>query len=159
MARLLTDYSKLDNKEKKEYEASLKLLYILLGIATVLFYVLPVLFGMLPQEIRSTIIYLTMVNVYTAYSFIAGMVHARKHGFGIFVPISIAIFFIPTVMIFYGDMRLSFLAVLYFVLGMFGEFTGYLIIRRKKSTRQPIGLNRLVNGKPAKKSKGKKTLK
>lgn len=154
MAKLLVNYEKLNENEKKEYEASLKMLYVLLGIATVLYYVLPFVFSMI-RELGTLLIYLTIMNVYTAFCFIAGMIHAKKFGFGIFVPVAISIYFVPTTLIFYHNVSLSGWAVLYFVLCLFGELTGMLMLKRKKSRRQPIGLNRLINGRPEQKSGGK----
>jgi hypothetical protein len=48
-----------------------------------------------------------------------------------------------------------FMALIYFVLGIFGEFTGYIFRKRKESKRQPIGLNKLVNGRENKKENKK----
>ncbi|MBQ3583236.1 MAG: hypothetical protein IJA27_00820 [Lachnospiraceae bacterium] len=149
MGKILVDYNNLSDKEKKEYQNEVKQLYITLGIATLLFYVVPFLLMFL-GELGTLIMYATIINVYTVFSFMAGFMHSRKYDFHIIVPAAVSIFFIPTIMIFYRNLSLIGLALLYFVLGLFGEFTGHLLLKRKKNKRQPLGLNRLINGKNSK---------
>lgn len=156
MGKILTDYNNLNDKEKKEYEKSIKQLYITLGIATVLFYVLPYILLFFGGKVGQLLLYLTIINVFTVFSFLAGFMHARKYDFQIIVPAAISIFFIPTVVILYKNLSLIGLALLYFLLGLFGEFSGHLMLKRKKNKRQPIGLNRVINGKRSKKEKKKK---
>ena len=152
MTKLFADYSRLSDKEKKQYEGMLKQMYTLLGIATVLFYVLPYLFKFL-GGLGSILLYLTIANVYTVFSFIAGLLNSKKYGFNLVVPLGLAIFFLPSVMILYGDLRFAALSPALFIIGLFGELTGYLWVKRKKNKRQPIGLNSLINGRPEKKRK------
>ena len=153
MTKLLVDYNKLSDKEKKEYEGLLKQIYVFLGIATFLFYALPYGFKFL-GGLGSVLLYLTIVNVYTVFSFIAGLLNAKKYGINVLIPFGISIFFLPSVVILYGDLKFFLLSPLLFLIGMFGELTGYLWIKRKKNKRQPVGLNRLINdgGKKKKKS-------
>lgn len=158
MGKILTDYNNLNDKEKKEYEKSIKQLYITLGIATVLFYVLPYILLFFGGKVGQLLLYLTIINVFTVFSFLAGFMHARKYDFQIIVPAAISIFFIPTVVILYKNLSLIGLALLYFLLGLFGEFSGHLMLKRKKNKRQPIGLNRVINGKRSKKEKKKKQI-
>lgn len=157
MGKILADYNNLSDKEKKEYEKSMKQLYITLGIATVLFYVLPYILIYFGGKIGELVLYLTIINVFTVFSFLAGFMHARKYDFQIIVPAAVAIFFVPTVVILYKNFSLIGLAVLYFMLGLFGEFAGHLMLKRKKNKKQPIGLNRIINGRPDKKEKKGKT--
>lgn len=156
MTKLLTNYNNLSDKEKKEYEKQLKQLYIILGIATILFYILPFILIYFGGEIGKLILYLSIINVFTVFCFLAGFMHARKYDFQIIVPSAVAIYFAPTVMILYKNLSLIGLALLYFMLGLFGEFSGHLMLKRKKNKRQPIGLNRLLGGNSGKKNKKKK---
>lgn len=156
MAKLLTNYNNLSDKEKKEYEKQIKQLYVILGIATVLFYVLPFIFLFFGGKVGQMFLYLSIINVFTVFSFLAGFMHARKYDFQMIVPSAVAIYFIPTAMILYRNLSLIGLALLYFMLGLFGEFTGHLLLKRKKNKKQPIGLNRLFNGTGSKKDKKKK---
>lgn len=156
MGKLLTDYNSLSDKEKKEYEKSIKQLYITLGIATVLFYVLPYILIYFGGKVGEFILYLTIINVFTVFSFLAGFMHGRKYDFQIIIPASIAIFFIPTVLILYNNLSLIGLALLYFMLGLFGEYAGHLMLKRKKNKKQPIGLNRIINGRKNKEGKKEK---
>lgn len=143
----LSDYNKMNNKEKEEYEGSIKKLYLIMGIGTIFFYVIPFA-AMFAGRWYVIILQMMTININTLYAFMACFLHSRKYGFKIWVPAAIAIFYIPTIMIFYGgDFRMIIIALMYFVLGIFGELTGYLFIRRKKNKKQPIGLNKLVNGR------------
>lgn len=143
----ISDYNKMNNKEREEYEGSIKKLYVILGVGTIFFYIIP--YAALFAGKWSKIIMLMLVpNVNTIYAFISCFFHARKYNFKIWVPGAIALFFVPTIVIYFGgDFRMIIMAVMYFVLGVFGELTGYLFIRRKNSKKQPLGLNRLVNEK------------
>lgn len=156
MTKLLTNYNNLSDKEKKEYEKQLKQLYIILGIATVLFYVLPFILIYFGGKIGGILLYLTIINVFTVFSFLAGFMHARKYDFQLIIPSAVAIYFLPTVMILYKNLSLIGLALLYFMLGLFGEFAGHLMLKRRRNKRQPIGLNRLLGGNSGKKNKKKK---
>ncbi len=158
MTKLFTDYSKLNDKEKKQYEGMLKQTYTLLGVATLLFYVLPYLFWFV-GGLGKVLMYLTIANVYTVFCFIAGLLNSKKYGFSVLIPLGIGIFYLPSVLIFYGDLRFAALSLVFFVIGMFGELTGYLWEKRKKNKRQPVGLNGLVNGKPNKRGKTDKSSK
>ena len=147
----LSDYNKMSNKEKEEYEASIKKLYVILGVGTIFFYIIPYA-TMFTGALINVIMPMLVYNVNTLYAFMACFLHARKHNFKIWVPSAIALFFVPTIVIYGdriygGDYRMIFMAGVYFVLGIFGEFTGYLFIRRKNSKKQPLGLNNLVNGR------------
>lgn len=143
----LSDYNKMSNKEKEEYEGSIKKLYAILGVGTIFFYVIPFA-AMFTGKWYVIILQMMTINVNTIYAFLAGFFHSRKYNFKIWVPIAVSLFFVPTIMIYYGgDYRMILIAAVYFVLGIFGEFTGYLFIRRRKNKKQPVGLNKLVNGR------------
>lgn len=151
---MLTNYNNLSDKEKKKYEKSLKAMYIILGIATIFFYVLPFL-CIFTGKLSEIFTAMLLINVNTIFVFIACLMHSRKYDFNVMPPLALAIFYMPTVIIFYGDLRFIMFCIIYFVLGLFGEFTGHLFVKRKKSNKQPFGLNRLANGKKEKKSKKK----
>ena len=70
--------------------------------------------------------------------------YCKKFGFHIIIPAGLALFYLPTTFIFFGDFRGLPFVFAFFVFGMFGELTAYLFNRRRKSKRQPFGLNRLV---------------
>src|SRR5574344_440459 len=98
MAKNLTDYNKLDDKEKQEYEASIKQFYKILITATFIFYVFPfiVVASCGKQEkLALLILEFLLYNIFTLFSFMANFLHAKNHGFKIIVPIGIAVFFIP----------------------------------------------------------------
>lgn len=141
----LSEYNKMGSKEKEEYEAGIKKLYIILGVGTIFFYIIPYLALFTGTWIK-IIMQMLVVMINPIYVFMSCFFHTRKHNFKIWVPGAIALFFVPTIMIYFGgDYRMLLIAFMYFVLGIFGELTGYLFIRRKKNKKQPIGLNRLVN--------------
>lgn len=147
----LSEYNKMNNKEKEEYEAGIKKLYIILGVGTIFFYIIPYI-SMFTGIWINIIMLMLVVGVNPIYVFIACLFHSRKHSFKIWVPGAIALYFVPTIMIYFeGDYRFILMALMYFVIGIFGELTGYLFIRRKKNKKQPIGLNRLVNQRENKK--------
>lgn len=147
----LSEYNKMSNKDKEEYEAGIKKLYVILGVGTIFFYIIPYI-SMFTGIWINIIMLMLVVGVNPIYVFIACLFHSRKHSFKIWVPASIALYFVPTIMIYFeGDYRFILMALMYFVIGIFGELTGYLFIRRKKNKKQPIGLNRLVNQRENKK--------
>ncbi len=152
MGKILTDYTNLSDKDKKEYMQSIKKLYIILGLATIFFYVIPFVI-LFMGDWGKVLFPMLLINVNTIFAFMACFLHSRKHDFSILVPSAIAIFFIPTVVIFLRDYHYVIFALMYFVLGLFGEFTGHLFLRRKKSKRQPLGLNKLVKGQKKREEK------
>ena len=128
MIRLLIDYNKLNDNDKKEYKESLKIMCILIVCAIVMFYIVPLVFKY-AKIVEIELIYTMMVDVYTAFCFATGFVHARKFVFGVFVPIIIAVLFVPAAIIFYNNIILTGWAVLYLVLGMLGECFGRIMRR------------------------------
>lgn len=146
----LSEYNKMSNKDKEEYEAGIKKLYIILGVGTIFFYIIPYI-SMFTGIWINIIMPMLVVGFNPIYAFISCFFHARKHNFKIWVPSAIALYFVPTIIIYFKDYRFILMAVMYFVIGIFGELTGYLFIRRKKNKKQPIGLNRLVNQRENKK--------
>lgn len=159
--KLFVDYSGMSEKEKKEYELSLKYLYTALGFGILLYYILPYIMLGFGGNTGKTLYGISFMSIYPVFIFIASFLHARKFGFKVIIPSVLAIFFIPTSFIFYGDASLLPFAIVFFIMGLFGEFSGYLLLRRSKSKRQPIGLNRLANlsDDNTKKSKKDKTKK
>ncbi len=145
MAKYFIDYSKLDKKEREEYDKNLKRLILMMGLATLIFYVLPYIWlRMSSQKVGLAILMLSLVAVFPVFVFGCGMIDASKGGFGFVVPALLGLFYVPTSLILYGDAKMAILGVMYFVMGMFGELTGYLFQLRRKSKRQPLGLNRLA---------------
>lgn len=128
MIRLMVDYNKLNDSDKKEYKESLKLMCILGGCAIVMFYGLPLAFQYAKKG-KIELAYTLMVDVYTVFCFCTGFVHARKCGFGVYAPIIIAILYVPAVIIFYDNFILTAWALLYLVLGMLGECFGRIMRR------------------------------
>ena len=153
MAKNLADYNKLNNKEKKEYEDSIKKMYVIMGVATVFFYIIPFLI-VLTGELAKAFLPMMLFMVNPLFVYMSCFLHSRRFKFNILIPAALGIFFVPTALIFYRDYRFALFGFVYLVLGLFGEFTGHLFILRKKSKRQPFGLNRLVNG-PRNKEKKK----
>lgn len=144
MANLLTNYNNLSDKEKKEYEASVKQLYITMAVAIFLYYLLPFILPFFGETGRLINMF-AFFGVYPVFVFIASFLHAKKYDFQILIPSALSIFYLPTVVIFYdGDKITILFAVVFFVMGLFGEFTGHLMLKRSKSKRQPIGLNTLL---------------
>ena len=156
MARNITDFSGLEkNKEVELYRKNIKILYIFLGIATIFFYFIPFItgyaYGANSDLWKKVIIPMLLVNINTLYIFLACFIHSSKCGFKAMTPIALAVFYVPSTFIFYGPQMAAF-AIIYLVIGLFGELAGRLFMLRSKSKKAPIGLNR--NVKPA--SKGKK---
>lgn len=143
MAKYFVDYNSLDKKEKQEYDKNLRRLFIMMGIATFLFYVLPFILNA-NGNLGKAILMLSLIIVFPIYVFGCGMIDAAKTGGGYAIPLLLGLFFVPTSLIMYGP-AWAVLGVMYFAMGMFGELTGYLFKRRKKNKRQPIGLNRFLN--------------
>ena len=158
MAKNINDFNKLNDKEKQEYEASIRQFYKILIVATFFFYLIPFIIILAcgkNGKVAALILEFLLFNIFTLFSFIANFLHSKIHGFKIMVPLGISIYFIPVAFIYYTPVVISY-ALMYFILGMFGQLTGFLMLRRKKSKRQPLGLNNLVNkkvSKPKKKSK------
>lgn len=152
---MLTNYSNLSDKDKKKFEQSIKAMYRILGLAVIFFYVLPFA-CMFTGNLAQVLVPMILLNINTIFVFIACLIHSKKYNFSVLIPVALAIFYIPTVIILYRDFHYMMFAAIYLVLGLFGEFTGYLFLKRKYNKRQPFGLNRLVNGKKEKKAKPQK---
>lgn len=73
----LSDYNKMSNKEKEEYEGSIKKLYAILGVGTIFFYVIPFA-AMFTGKWYVIILQMMTINVNTIYAFLAGFFHSRK---------------------------------------------------------------------------------
>ena len=140
---LFSDYNSLSEKEKKLYAQAVKFLYITIAIAILLFYVMPFGLGFC-GKIGYAVLELSYISVYPVFVFGAGFLYCKKFGFHIIIPAGLALFYLPTTFIFFGDFRGLPFVFAFFVFGMFGELTAYLFNRRRKSKRQPFGLNRLV---------------
>lgn len=145
---LFSDYNSLSEKEKKLYAQAVKFLYITIAIAVLLFYVMP--FGLgFGGNIGYAILELSYISIYPVFVFGAGFLYCKKFGFHIIIPAGLALFYLPTTFIFFGDFRGLPFVFAFFIFGLFGEFTAYLFNRRKKSKKQPFGLNRLVKSAEA----------
>ncbi|MBQ3543786.1 MAG: hypothetical protein IJA34_02175 [Lachnospiraceae bacterium] len=153
---LFSDYNSLSEKEKKLYAQAVKFLYITIAIAILLFYVMP--FGLgFGGKFGYAVLELSYISVYPVFVFGAGFFYCKKFGFHIIVPVGLAIFYLPTTFIFFGDYRGLPFVFAFIVFGLFGELTAYLFNRRKNSKRQPFGLNRLVKNAEAMEKKSSKT--
>lgn len=141
MGKMLTNFNNLnDDKVAKAYRASMKQLYWILGVATLLYYVIPYILLLFQNRNPAVYGYL-IVDFFTLFAFISCFMHSKNHGVVWYVPIMIGTFFLPTVMIFNYDFRYAIFSIVYIVIGFFGCFTGYLFLRRKKKKKAPIGLN------------------
>ena len=140
---LFTDYNSLSDREKKLYTQAVKFLYIAMAIAVLLFYVMP--FGLgFGGNIGYAVLELSYISVYPVFVFGAGFLYCKKFGFHIIIPAGLALFYLPTTFIFFGDLRGLPFVFAFFIFGLFGELTAYLFNRRRKNKKQPFGLNRLV---------------
>lgn len=145
---LFTDYNSLSDKDKKLYAQAVKFLYITMAIAILLFYVMP--FGLgFGGKVGYAVLELSYISVYPVFVFGAGFMYCKKFGFHIIIPAGLALFYLPTTFIFFGDLRGVPFVFAFFVFGLFGELTAYLFNRRRKNKRQPFGLNRLVKSAEA----------
>lgn len=152
---LFSDYNSLTDKEKKLYEQAVKYLYTTMIIAVFMFYIMPFALGF-GGKIGYAILELSYISIYPVFVFGAGFLYCKKFGFHILIPAALAIFFLPTTFIFFGDLRGLPFVFAFFIFGLFGELTGYLFNKRAKSKRQPIGLNRLVKSVEPKEEKASK---
>ena len=145
---IFTDYNSLSDKEKKLYVQAVKFMYITMAIAILLFYVMP--FGLgFGGKIGYAVLELSYISIYPVFVFAVGFFYCKKFGFHIIVPAGLALFYLPTTFIFFGDFRGLPFVFAFFIFALFGELTAYLFNRRKKSKRQPFGLNRLVKSADA----------
>lgn len=145
---LFSNYNTLSEKEKKQYVQAVKFLYMTMAIAVLLFYVMP--FGLgFGGKIGYAVLELSYISIYPVFVFGAGFLYCKKFGFNIIIPAGLAIFYLPTTFIFFGDLRGLPFVFAFFMFGLFGALTAYLFNRRKKSKRQPFGLNRLVKSAEA----------
>lgn len=159
MGRNVTDFSKLEqDKQIKEYQKFVKSVYIILGIGTIFYYVIPFAAGyyFTPNSavFSKIIIPMLLINVNTIYSFLSCFLNSGKYGFKIIVPLAVAAYFIPATMIFYGP-RMSLFAIIYFILGLFGEWAGRLFAMRKAKRKAPIGFNKHIKQSSPKKKSNK----
>ncbi len=145
MGKMLTDYSNLhENKEMKEYAASMKHLYWVLGVAVVFYYVIPYIFMLAFGQLPASLYGFLVVDVFSFFVFIACFLFSRKHGVIWYVPIMTALLYLPTVIIFNCAWQYAVFTIVYVVLGYFGCLAGYLFLRRKKNRKAPIGVNYAV---------------
>lgn len=145
MGKMLTNYNNLhDNNEMKEYEASIKHMYWILGAAVIFYYGIPYIFILVFHQLPSTLYGYLVFDVFSVYAFTACFLHSRKHNFVWYVPIMTGMIYLPTVLIYNCAWQYAFFTIVYIVLGYFGSFAGYLFLRRKKNRRAPIGVNYAV---------------
>lgn len=140
---IFSDYNSLSEKDKKLYAQAVKFIYITMAIAILLFYIMP--FGLgFGGNVGYAVLELSYISIYPVFVFGAGFFYCKKFGFHIIIPAGLALFYLPTTFIFFGDLRGLPFVFAFFLFGLFGELTAHLFNRRKKSKRQPLGLNRLV---------------
>ncbi len=146
MGKMLTDYNSFKNndKEMKEYAASMKYLYWILGIAVVFYYVIPYIFMLTFGHLPAGLYGFLVVDVFSFFVFIACFMFSRKHGFLWYVPVMTGLLYLPTVIIFNCVWQYAVFTIVYIVLGYFGCLAGYLFLRRRKNKRAPIGVNYAV---------------
>lgn len=142
--KLNADYSTMSEKERKEYELSLKYLYTAMAFGILFYYVMPYILLGFGGEVGKTLYGYSFMSIYPVFIFVASFLHARKFGFQVIIPAALAIFFLPTSFIFYRNAGLVPFAFFFFIMGLFGELSGFLLLRRSKSKKQPLGLNKLV---------------
>jgi|GEM_PF-4398686 len=129
----------------------IKHLYIILGVMTVFYYVIPcvvgAVFGGTEEGAKVVPGVLILVLYMTAFvAFMVCLVNTGTYKVSWWMPILIALFFIPSAVIFYcpllGSSMILF-SLVFAAFGYFGELTGWLFKRRRNSRRQPVGLNTL----------------
>lgn len=149
MGKSINEYTKMSSNKKEELnKKSINGLYVILGIGVLLFYLIPLLIGIYIGAEKDVYNY-SFIYINTVYCFVACYVHAFKYGFRWYAPVSIGLFFIPSCLVF-RYLSIAPLALVYAVLGFFGDFTGYLMYRHKIHKLVPLGMGR------SKKHKNKK---
>ena len=155
MSKYFVNYQELNDKEKQEYNLMIKQLYTMLAFATLLYYGLPFALGFLGEKLGGGILVVSLMSVFPVYVFACRMINSAKYGTSVVVPLALGIFFIPTALIFYGNPAMAAFGLVYFIMGMFGEFTGFLFKLRKKSKRGLFGIGKLGNDQNGKTNRSK----
>ncbi len=142
MGKMLTNYNNLNgNNEMKEYQASIKHMYWILGAAVLFYYGMPYIVMLAFHELPAKLYGYLVFNVFTVYAYMGCFMHSRKHNVVWYVPIMTGLIYLPTVLIYNCAWQYALMTIVYIILGFFGSLTGYLFLRRKKKRKAPIGVN------------------
>lgn len=145
MGKMLTNYNNLrGNNEMKEYQASIKSMYWVLGVAVLFYYGIPYIIILAFHGLPAGLYGYLAFNVFPFYAFMGCFMHSRKHNVIWYIPVMTGLIYLPTVLIYNCAWQYAFLTIVYVALGYFGTLAGYLFIRRKKKRKAPIGANYAV---------------
>lgn len=128
----INEYTKMktENEDiKQAMQKSMNHLYIVLMFGVLCYYLMPFMCGLYYNGNSDIYIYI-LLYVNTVYSFVACYFHSVKNGFKWYLPVAVGLFFVPSCLTF-GYASISLMALLYFLLGMFGEFSGNIVYRKK----------------------------
>ncbi len=98
----------------------------------IIYNAIPIINDIIPESVLYTfLIDLWITNSLCA--FIAPIFFCKKYGFKIYIPLLLAILFIPTMLIFYNTSSMIF-TIVYFILALLGSIIGGIInyIKNKK---------------------------
>ena len=147
MGKMITNYDNFQgNKEQKEAEARTKHLTIVLAVMSLCYYLMPfLLLTFVPIKIAGFVMFISILAVFPMIIFVCCFIYTRLHGVVWYLPFMLWILFIPSAIIYRYDMLTLLLSFVFVIFGYLGTLVSYLLCRRQKMHKAPIGMKTLEN--------------
>lgn len=147
MGKTITNYNNFQgNKEQKEAEARTKHLTVVLAVMSVCYYLVPfLLLSFVPIKIAGFVMLISIISIFTMAIFVCCFSYTRLHGVTWYLPIMLWLLFIPSAMIYRYSIWIILFSIIFIIFGYLGTLVSYLLCRRQRMHKAPLGMKTLEN--------------